>query len=103
MLTNEKVLDVFKDYLSQGPDYEVVMTSHGYTVMGWDDVGKDWRDVQYCGTPEALRDALLDDYGEYLMYLATLNGCDSNRDLTEAEKAEIQAKQNVMLKKCQVD
>lgn len=36
MLTNEKVLEVFKDYLSQDPDYEVVMASHGYTVMGWD-------------------------------------------------------------------
>ena len=35
MLTNEKVLEVFKDYLSQYPDYEVVMTSHGYTFMGW--------------------------------------------------------------------
>ncbi|MEM5769329.1 MAG: hypothetical protein AAGU32_13705 [Bacillota bacterium] len=28
MLTNGKVLEVFKDYLSQDPDYEVVMTSH---------------------------------------------------------------------------
>ena len=31
MLTYEKVPEVFKDYLSQDPDYEIVRTSHGYT------------------------------------------------------------------------
>jgi len=33
MLTFEKVLEVFKDYLAADGMYEVVMTSHGYTVL----------------------------------------------------------------------
>ena len=35
MLTFEKVLEVFGDYLQQDPLYEVVTTSHGYTLMAW--------------------------------------------------------------------
>lgn len=33
MLTFEKVLDIFKAYLDKDPLYEVVQTSHGYTLM----------------------------------------------------------------------
>lgn len=79
MLTNEKVLEAFGDYLSQDPDYEVVMTSRGHTVMGWDNKAEVWRDVQYCGTPQALRDALLDAFENYMEYITTLG----RRDLTE--------------------
>ena len=35
MLTFEKVLKVFQAYLDDDPLYEVVQTSHGYTLMGW--------------------------------------------------------------------
>ena len=33
MLTFEKVLEVFQAYLDDDPLYEVVQTSHGYTLM----------------------------------------------------------------------
>ena len=33
MLTFEKVMAVFKDYLAEDTRYEIVMTSHGYTVL----------------------------------------------------------------------
>ena len=36
MLTNEIVLKVFSDYLNRDTDFEVVLTSKGYTVMGGD-------------------------------------------------------------------
>ena len=35
MLTHEKVLKVFGPYLDADPDYEVVKTSRGYTVLAW--------------------------------------------------------------------
>ena len=33
MLTFEKVLEVFQAYLDDDPLYEVVQTSHGYTLI----------------------------------------------------------------------
>ena len=33
VLTFEKVLEVFKDYLASDDMYEIVMTSHGYTML----------------------------------------------------------------------
>lgn len=40
MLTNEIVLKVFSDYLARDDDFEVVLTSKGYTVMGFDAIGR---------------------------------------------------------------
>ena len=55
MLTFEKVLDVFKDYLADDGMYEIVMTSHGYTVMEWDGCLGDWTDSKLCKTPQDTR------------------------------------------------
>ena len=62
MLTNEIVLKVFSDYFNRDTDFEVVLTSIGYTVMGFDNHRQDWNTVDYCPTPEALRDSLLNAY-----------------------------------------
>lgn len=62
MLTFEKVLEVFKDYLAEDTNCEVVHTKHGYTVMQWDGKSKDWYGVEYCETPEDLREELLSSY-----------------------------------------
>ena len=48
MLTNEIVLKVFSDYLNRDTDFEVVLTSRGYTVMGFDNHRQDWNTVDYC-------------------------------------------------------
>lgn len=93
MLTNEKVLEVFSNYLSQDPDYEVVMTSHGYTLMYWNEPGQEWNDAQYCGTPEDLRDALSSAYKAYLEYVAA----GPEGDPTEQQKKDAQAKLDVLL------
>ena len=42
MLTFEKVLEVFQAYLEDDPLYEVVQTSHGYTLMAWEPHRNDW-------------------------------------------------------------
>ena len=53
MLTYEAVLKVFADYLKEDTDYEVVLTAHGYTVMGWDKYREDWNNVVHCPTRSA--------------------------------------------------
>lgn len=47
MLTNEIVLKVFSDYLNRDTDFEVVLTSRGYTVMGFDCYRQDWNTVDF--------------------------------------------------------
>lgn len=88
MLTFEKVLSVFADYLQQDPLYEVILTSHGYTLMGWEPRKNQWYTAEIMETPEILLDALLCKYAEYLEEQLT----DSERDLTAAEQAGIDAK-----------
>ena len=87
MLTFEKVLDVFTDYLQQDPLYEVVLTSHGYTLMAWEPRKNQWYTAEIMETPEILLDALLCKNAEYLEEQLT----DSERDLTPEEQAEIDA------------
>ena len=62
MMTFEKVLKVFKDYLAEDTNCEVILTKHGYTVMQWDENSTSWYGVEYCETPEDLRDELLSSY-----------------------------------------
>ena len=68
MMTFEKVLEVFNDYLNKDSVLEVVNTKRGYTVMIWDE--KEWAMV-WCGTLQSprrfLRDALLDGYRDFLV------------------------------------
>lgn len=97
MLTNEKVLNVFADYLQKDEDYEVVLTSHGYTVMGWDRQRQDWNNVVFCPTPESLRDALLDAYASFAEM--TITDCD--RDLTPAEEKQIAQAQQALTAACE--
>lgn len=97
MLTNETVLKVFADYLEKDKDYEVVTTSRGYTVMGWDGYRNDWNTVVYCPTPEALRDALLDAYSSF----AEMNMTDNERDLTAAEEKQIEVERRTFIQRCE--
>lgn len=96
MLTFEKVLDVFKDYLAADDMFEVVLTHHGYAVRAWDERAKDWVDINSCPTPEDLRDALLDGYENFTEYHITYG----KRKLTEADKAIINAKRKAMCDQC---
>ena len=97
MLTFEKVLDVFKDYLADDDMYEIVMTSHGYTVMEWDSRLGDWADSKLCRTPQDMADILLSGYEGYLEYQAT----HGNRELTEDDLAQVETKRQTMMAKLQ--
>lgn len=96
MLTYETITTVFADYLNEDTDYEVVLTRHGYTLMGWDRCREDWNNVVFCPTPEALLDALLDSYASF----AEMKLADGERDLTLKEQAQIETECQVLRRKC---
>ena len=95
MLTFEKVLEVFKDYLAEDTRYEIVMTSRGYTVLEWDSTANTWAGEELCATPEIMRDVLLDDFTGPLEYKAIIE----NSELTEAEQARITEQRQTLLEK----
>ena len=97
MLTFEKVLEVFKDYLASDDMYEIVMTSHGYTMLEWDCQMGDWVSLKLCKTPQDMADILLCGYEGYLEYQATLG----QRELTENDLAQIETQRQIMLAKLQ--
>ena len=84
MLTFEKVLKVFQAYLDDDPLYEVVQTSHGYTLMAWEPHRNDWYSAEIQKTPEDLRNALLSTYANFLEDKITGN----DRDLTVTETGD---------------
>ncbi len=87
MKTFEQVLGVFSEYLAADPDFEVVMTSRGYTVLGWDNHTKNWETAEYCGTPEMLCNALVYAYADF----AEVKITGGNREPTMEELAKIDA------------
>ena len=97
MLPNEIVLKVFSDYLNRDADFEVILTSRGYTVMGFDNHRQDWNTVDYCPTPEALRDSLLNAY-ESFRELEITGG---DRDLTEKEEATLAKERDALTALCE--
>ena len=97
MLTFEKVLSVFSDYLSEDTRYEVLVSSHGHTVMEWDDKTQHWEGATLCRTPEELKNTLLDVYADYLGYQATRG----RRSLTGEERQTISTQVDAMAKQMQ--
>lgn len=96
MLTFERVLEVFKDYLAEDDMYEVIHTSHGYAILEWDSHRKDWNGIQHCETPEEMRDFLLDDFAGFMEYKIT----DAERDITEEERGKIQFQRQTLMERC---
>ncbi len=64
--------------------YEVVQTSHGYTLMAWEPHRNDWYSAEIQKTPEDLRNALLSTYANFLEDKITGN----DRELTVTETGE---------------
>ena len=86
MLTFEKVLTAFKNYLEEDDRYTILMTPRGYTIMEWDTSNQNWAGAEFCATPERMRDLLLEDLACYLEYKITL--CE--RSLEDSERQAIQ-------------
>ena len=97
MLSFEKILQVFEDILRQDPLYEVVSTSHGYTLLGWDSYRNQWYSAELLETPEDMLDALLSNYSSNLELQFTGGERD---DLTEREEEEIEARCLQLREKC---
>ena len=87
MLSFEKVLEVFGDYLAQDKACEVLTTSRGIMVVDWESCKNNWVTSQLCPTPEKLLDVLRSSYEEYQGYRLT-NGY--KRDLTDQEEQDIE-------------
>ena len=97
MLTFEKVLHVFDDYLQQDPLYEVVLTSHGYILMAWEPERDEWYQAELMEIPEMLLEALLDAYAGFLEDQITEN----DRELNPSEEAEIKTRCKILQEQCQ--
>ena len=97
MLTFERVLNVFEDILREDPLYEIVLTSHGYTLLGWDSYRNQWYSAELLETPDVMLDALLGVYSSYLESELLGNERD---DLTEQEEKEIEARCQRLREKC---
>ena len=97
MLTFERVLNVFEDILREDPLYEIVLTSHGYTLLGLDSYRNQWYSAELLETPEDMLDALLGVYSSNLELQFTGGERD---DLTEQEEKEIEARCQRLRKKC---
>lgn len=96
MCTFEKVLEIFADYLKQDPLYEVVSTSHGYTLMAWEPGRNQWYSAEFMATPKELLDGLLDAYANFREDQITGN----DRDLTQQEQAELKGECALLRAKC---
>ena len=57
MLSFERVLEAFREHLTEDTGVEVVPTRHGYTYLTWDDRRENWDTAEICLTPEALLDS----------------------------------------------
>lgn len=97
MLTFERVLNAFEDILQQDPLYEVVSTSHGYTLLGWDEHRHQWYSAELWETPEDMLDALLGNYSSNLELQFTGGERD---DLTEQEEEEIETRCKQLRAEC---
>ena len=96
MLTFEKVLTVFAEYLQQDSLYEVVLTSHGYTLMAWEPERNQWYSAEFMATPKSLMNSLLDAYANFREEQIT----DNDRDLTRQEEAAIKKECDQLRDKC---
>ena len=96
MLTFEKVMEVFADYLQQDPLYELVLTSHGYTLIAWEPERNQWYNAEFTATPKDLMDSLLNAYASFREEQIT----DNDRDLSQQEQAELKKECGLLRAKC---
>ena len=79
MLTFENVLTVFRDYLGQDPEEEVLPCRRGYVRISWNSDSRYCVDGVLCRTPEELFDLLLQDYWDFELIRRTQGGHRSGR------------------------
>ena len=78
-MTYEKVLEVFRGYLTEDDSCEVLTVSRGYLVVDWNSCKSEWVTSRLCQTPEHLRDVLpLEEQDIQRMGAALADLCDKN-------------------------
>lgn len=85
MLTFDKVLQVFSEYLKADVEVDAVKTKNGYVVLYWESVQQEWICPKTCLTPESLLDELLSAYDFYRVFPITRG----ERELPTEIRAEI--------------
>lgn len=98
MLTYEKVLEIFRDYLTSDDACEVLSTRRGYLVVAWESCKNNWVTSRLCQTPEQLRDVLRIRYEEFQGYQLT-NGY--KREVTPQEEQDIQRMGAALAAQCE--
>ena len=100
ILTYEKVLETFGDYLSEDDSCEILQSSRGYLVVDWDSCKDNWVTARLCNTPALLCDTLRSHYEEYQGYRLT-DGY--KRDVTDQEEQEIARMGAALAARCKED
>jgi len=99
VLTYEKVLEVFEDYLSKDDSCEILQSSRGPVLLDWNSGKTEWYSAQLCRTPGRLRDVLRSHFEEYQMFLLT-DGY--KREATTQQEEEIRHKSEELSILCEL-
>ena len=98
MLTSEKVIAIFEDYLAADKDEELVLTSRGYIRIIWADKLPEC-ETCFCPTPEDLFDTLLSDYKIYEEIKLTKG----RQEMTAEDAEEVNALLQTYLRKREME
>ena len=91
MLTFEKVLQIFSEYLSADPEVDTAKTKYGYVILFWDNLRNVWYDSKTCATPESLFNGLLSAYRFYRVFAYTRG----DRELPSEVRTQIEEEMNL--------
>ena len=96
-MTYEKVLEVFRGYLTEDDSCEVLTVSRGYLVVDWNSCKSEWVTSRLCQTPEHLRDVLRSRYEEYQSFKLTGG---YKRELLPSEDVDIRLMGEAIAERC---
>lgn len=96
MLTYEKVLTTFADYMAEDVEQDTIKARHGYITAYWHTERAEYDFLQTSTTPEELLDALVGDYTQYQLFKLTRG----QREEIPEEKASCEAMGEALREKC---
>lgn len=96
MLTYEKVLDTFAEYLAEDTEQDAIKARHSYITAYWHAEREEYDFLQTCSTPEELLDDLVSDYTQYQLFKLT----HGKREETREEKVSCKAMGEALREKC---
>jgi len=85
MLTFDKLLSAYTEYLSTDTDIEIITARHGYLGLTWDNERGTLDDTVVMKTPKEMKKFILDSYETQQQILLTKG----KRDMTAEEVAKV--------------